>query len=208
MLTIPVMLGVVAALGFGYRKRDIRIAVLVGLAVTWTGLVAYMTAGEGFSGNNRYLIPAVSILIVLAGAGFGYLCELMPRKLAVAAAVVLVVAFSWVGVGRLDRTVHAIKYQAKLVNSLPGLVDRAGGPEKLKQCGKPYTGPLLIPAVAWYLKVHTIEVGYQHPVVPAVVFRERTDGAPGRKVVPAMYDISGHNIALAPNWRVVAECRK
>lgn len=207
MLTVPVILGVFAALAFGYRKRDVRIAVLVGLAVTWTALVAYMTAGEGFSGNNRYLIPAVSILIVLAGTGFGYLCELIPGKLAIPAAVVLIIAFSWVGIGRFDKTLSAVKYQANLVNTLPDLVEDAGGAKKLRDCGNAYTGPFLVPAVAWYMHVHTLDVGLK-PRYPAVVFRERTDNGARRKVVPPMYDVSGHNLALAPNWRLVGECRK
>lgn len=207
MLTIPVLAGLAVLLGLGAHRRDWRALGLFAFAIAWVTLVAIMTSRGGFSGNNRYLIPAVSIFIVLAGTGFGWAAQLLPTRAAIGVAVVLVVAVSWVGAGRLDKTLAAIEYQSNLVNALPGLVERAGGAEKLRACGDPYTGPFLVPAVAWYMEVHTLDVGLK-PKAPAVVFRERTDNGVRRKVVPPMYEVKGHNLALAPGWRVVGECRK
>jgi hypothetical protein len=56
--------------------------------------------------------------------------------------------------------------------------------------------------VAWHLNVHTVDVGLK-PRTPAVVFRERTTN--GREAVPPMYEVRGHNQALADNWRIVAD---
>lgn len=208
MLTIPVMIGIVAGLSFAARDKDRRPFWLLGIAFAWTAIVAYMTASEGFSGNNRYLIPGVAILIVLGGLGAGRLAALLPRpELRIVAAVGIVVAFAAVGIGRFGKTVDAIEYQANLVNRLPGLIDRAGGVGRLKRCGNFYTGPFLVPAVAWHVQVHTLDVGLK-PEYPAVVFREKTDNGARRRVVPPMYDVSGHNLALAPGWRVVGECRR
>lgn len=205
MLTVPVFAGVAVLAVLAYRRRDTRPLWLLGFVLAWLGLVAYMTASEGFSGNNRYLIPAVAVLIVLAGAGFGLLADLIPQKFAIGAAVVLVAAFSAVGISRLDRTTAAIEYQANLVNSLPGLIERAGGAERLRDCGDIYTGPFLVPAVAWHMDVHSSEVGLE-PAAPAVVFREKTDAGLHRKPVPPLFDVDGETLALAPNWRIVAEC--
>ncbi len=53
------------------RAARPRWAFLAGLAIAWLGLVAYMTS-DGFSGNQRYLIAPVALVIVLAGAGRGW----------------------------------------------------------------------------------------------------------------------------------------
>ena len=71
MLTAPLVAGLVAALAMVIARRDRAVAFLAGLAICWLGLVAYMTS-DGFSGNQRYLIAPVALLIVLGGAGAGW----------------------------------------------------------------------------------------------------------------------------------------
>jgi hypothetical protein len=202
MLTIPAVLGLIGVLALAIARRRALPAVLFGFALAWTGLVAYMTASEGFSGNQRYLMPAVSVVIVLAAAGAGHVTSRLGSRWTPAAAAALAIAFGITGALSLDRTAGALHYQADLVNALPGLIQRAGGAERLRACGHAYTGPFLVPAVAWHLGVHTFDVGLK-PRSPAVVFRERT--TKGRDPVPPMYEVRGHNLAIADNWRIVAD---
>ena len=53
---------------------------------------------------------------------------------------------------------RSLRYQAELTDELPGLDREAGGAERLKACGKPFTGPFLVPVVAWNLHLHTQDV--------------------------------------------------
>ncbi|HZO36090.1 MAG TPA: hypothetical protein VFB41_04350, partial [Solirubrobacteraceae bacterium] len=173
MLTPPIwaglgMLAVVAAL-----RRDRRVAVLVAATAGWVLLVAVMTA-NGYSGNQRYLIVPAALVIVLAAAGAGQAVALLrPRTVLAAGAltVALVAAFAIPSLHRLDRVIDSTTYQARLIDELGPLVDQAGGAATLRACGHAYSGAYLVPAVAWQLHVHTVEVGF-HPVgPPAVVFR-------------------------------------
>src|SRR6185503_16793262 len=71
MLTGPLMAGLACVAVMVMVRRDRAVAGLIVLAIAWLGLVAYMTS-DGFSGNQRYLIAPVALLIVLAGAGIGW----------------------------------------------------------------------------------------------------------------------------------------
>ena len=51
---------------------------------------------------------------------------------------------------------------------------RCASSARLRACGHAYTGPFLVPAVAWQLHVHTNEVDLV-PERPAVVFRVHTN---------------------------------
>jgi hypothetical protein len=192
---------------------------MVGLSIAWLGLVAYMTS-DGFSGNQRYLIAPVALLIVLGGAGAGWALELVldllrrrvPRAVPrhVGRALVAVVAVA-VGLGfaapsfqRFVPTMQNIEYQANLTDELPGLVRTAGGAEALNRCGASYTGAFLVPAVAWQLHLHTRQVQME-PQLPAVVFRVKTT-APSAPV-PSLRDVGQHTtLAMGPHWRIVGAC--
>ena len=81
---------------------------------------------------------------------------------------------------------------------------RGGGAEALKRCGDPYTGPFLVPVVAWNLRMHTKDV-HLAPVRPAVVFRVKTTGHSG--AVPSLRDVGDdRTLATSAKWRIVAAC--
>jgi hypothetical protein len=213
MLTGPLMVGLIAAGIMVMVRRDKAIAFLIALSIAWLGLVAYMTQ-DGFSGNQRYLIAPVSLLIVMGGAGAGWAIQHALARLGrrgQAGVVVLAVA-AVAGVGfmvpsfqRLSPTFVGLKYQADLTNSLPDLVAEAGGADALKACGTAYTGPFLVPVVAWNLRVHANQVALR-PVKPAVVFRVKTTNF-SRGGVPTLRDVgAGKTLATSDKWRIVAAC--
>lgn len=204
LLVVPVELGVLAALVVAVVRRDRVLAAVVLVAAAWVAIVAVETADGGFSGNQRYLIPPAALAIVAGGAGAGRLLS-RARVPAVLAAVALVGLFGGLSTSRLGTTLDALEYQGDLLGELEGLVERAGGAEALKACGRPYTGPFLVPAVAWHLGVHTEHVALE-PRRPAVVFRVRTIAR--SRPVPTLRGLEPpvRTAALAPGWRVVTAC--
>jgi hypothetical protein len=223
MLTGPLLAGLAAAAGLVALRRDRAPALVAVMAIAWLGLVAYMTQ-DGFSGNQRYLITPVVLTIVLAGAGAGWVLTraaamaasrvrgsgsaAVPVLAVVLATVAGTAAFVVPSLARFAPTMRSLDYQAKLVDELPGVVRAAGGAEALRRCGVPYTGPFLVPAVAWQLRVHTSQVQLE-PRAPAVVFRERTTS--GRRAVPTLRGLDGvpgvKTAAAGANWRIVTACR-
>jgi hypothetical protein len=213
MLTGPLLLGLVAVAAMVMVRRDRAVAFLIGLAICWLGLVAYMTQ-DGFSGNQRYLIAPVALLIVLGGTGAGWVLEraIAPLRRFGAARATLVAAAVAVGVGFMVPSfantmpnLRSLEYQADLADQLPGLIDAAGGADALKRCGTAYTGPFLVPVVAWNLRTHAKDVGLA-PRTPAVVFRVKTTGH-SRGAVPTLRAVGpGETLATSDKWRIVAAC--
>jgi hypothetical protein len=214
MLTVPLFAGLAPALGLIAIRRRLDIAGVAVLGLAWLALVAYMTNG-GFSGNQRYLITPIALFIVLSGAGMGWLLTQglarvnigAARWAAVAAAVVLAGVFAAPSVNRFSPTMSLLGYQAQLVNSLPALVDKAGGADALRGCGTPYTGPYLVPVVAWNLGIHTSDIELM-PARPGVVFREQT--LPWTSAVPPLAGFDGdqpaRTLAIGRLWRILAAC--
>ncbi len=213
MLTGPLMVGLVAVALMVMAKRSRAVGGLIVMAIAWLGLVAYMTQ-DGFSGNQRYLIAPVALLIVLGATGAGWVVHLVLDRLrgvGARAAVVAVVAAA-VGVGfmvpsfqRLDPTFTGLKWQADLADQLPDLIATAGGADALKRCGDPYTGAFLVPVVAWNLRLHTRQVQLD-PRRPAVVFRVKTTNYT-RGAAPSLRDVgAGRTLATSDKWRIVAVC--
>jgi hypothetical protein len=210
MLTAPLLAGLAAAAGLIVFRRDRMIAGLVVLAIAWLGLVALMTS-DGFSGNQRYLMTPVALAVVVAGAGAGWVVHRAIRRggrtVLVLAVAGLAVLFALPSVQRFVPTMRQLDYQAKLTDAVPGLIADAGGAEALRRCGTPYTGPFLVPVIAWNLRLHTSAVELD-PRAPAVVFRERTTSRAAP--VPSLRGLDGVPTvtlaARAPLWRIVAAC--
>jgi hypothetical protein len=213
MLTVPLFAGLAAALAFlAVRRPRAAVSVAV-LGLAWLALVAYMTKG-GFSGNQRYLITPIVLFIVLGGAGAGWLVNRLAEKLpgarwaAVAAGVAVVAVFAAPNVGKFAPTMRSLEFQADLVDELPSVVADAGGADALRRCGTPYTGPFLVPVVAWNLRIHTSRVALA-PRRPGVVFREQT--TPVSRAVPSLRGFDGsppaRTLAVGRLWRIVAACQ-
>jgi hypothetical protein len=221
MLTGPLMVGLLCAGVMVMVKRDRVVAALIVMSIAWLGLVAYMTS-DGFSGNQRYLMAPVALLMVLSGAGIGWgleravalLSRVVPAVRSVGrrpagavvllAAVVVGVVFAAPSFQRFAPSMRSLHYQADLADELPGLIRDAGGAEALKACGRPYTGPFLVPVVAWNLKVHTQDV-HLVPTGPSVVFRVKTTSR--SRPVPSLRDVGDDTtLATSAKWRIVTAC--
>jgi hypothetical protein len=219
MLTGPLVAGLIAGVAMLIVRRDRVLAFLAVLSIAWLGLVAYMTS-DGFSGNQRYLIAPVALLIVLGGAGAGWglgrFIDLAARRVPAlgrkhqARALVLVVAaaiglgFAFPSFQNFAPMMRGLEYQADLTDELPGLVSAGGGEAVLRACGTPYTGPFLVPVVAWNLHLHVRDVQL-HPAKPAVVFRVKTTGR--SRPVPTLRDVGDTTtVATGDKWRIVTAC--
>jgi hypothetical protein len=162
------------------------------------------------------VMPA-AVMWVAAGVGAGWLVRallgrrlLAGRALTVAVAVVLGVAFGAPGAHRVPNDIRTVTNQARLNDSVAGLVARAGGPARVRACGDVYTGLFQVPVVAWYTQLHTTQVSIRAPHRPAAVFRVRS-GAAGRPgpTIRTLGDPSDlRNLSLAPGWRIVGACRR
>jgi hypothetical protein len=193
------------------RRQAGTALVLALFACAWIALVAVMTT-MGFSGNVRYLIVPGALLVVLGGAGLVWAGRALaavarppraPAAGAVAGALVLGTLFTVVDIGKVPGTLRAVAYQADLYHDLEVLVAKAGGAERLKACGQAFTGPYLVPHVAWRLGVHTSAVGLR-PTGRAVVFHVRTTRR--SPIAPPLSAARPNVLARHGHWLLTADC--
>jgi hypothetical protein len=166
-----VVLAALAARGTGRRAAEPRrtapptlpggpwaaVAVLAGLGLAWLVLVAIMTE-RGYSGNERYLIQPVAFVVVAAGAAAGLALARLPRAAGRAALATFAVVAVAVGVAQLPEEARSVAYEGHLVHDLPVAIEAAGGAARLKACGNVSTLNLMVPQVAWQLRMHAVAV--------------------------------------------------
>jgi hypothetical protein len=192
--------------------REAGTALVLGLfAAAWIALVAVMTT-MGFSGNVRYLIVPGALIVVLGGAGIVWAGRTLLAAVrapgagatgTVVAALALGLLFTATDLGKLGGTLRSVAYQADLYHDLEDLIVKAGGAERLKACGQAFTGPFLVPHVAWRLGVHTSEVGLR-PEGRAVVFHVRTTRR--SSIAPPLSAARPNVLARDGHWLLTADC--
>jgi hypothetical protein len=199
--------GIPVGYALGRRESERSVLVLAGLGAVWLVLVAAMTEA-GYSGNPRYLMPVGAAICVLAGVGVVRLLELAPTPTSVlvrgvvTVAVVLVAGVVVYDRPQLDAVADSLRSEAQLNDQLDDAVARAGGPAAVFACAKPITGAYQVPALAWYLRVHSIRIGLD-PRPPAVVFR--ADDAARMPQPPPQPPY--RQVATAGRWHVYEACR-
>jgi len=144
--------GLAAALALAWRRRD-RIELGLGaVAVAWVALVAGMTQA-GFSGNSRYLLPAIVIACLLTGVALGHLLRSAPRSapaaLATLTLVALVVSASTERVPALERQARTAQRTAQLDRELGTAVAGMGGGDAVVARGAPAVDRAFVPRMAW-----------------------------------------------------------
>lgn len=214
MLTHPVRLGIaLVLLGLLLRRpaaagRTRTVGALAVMALGWLGVVAYMTA-HGYSGNQRYLVMPVTLAVVVACAGLGWLAQelrRLPSPAVLALAALVAVGISAPYWSTTPALFDSMGYQGHLRSDLERSVDDAGGPARLRACGPAATGAFLVPVVAWKLGVHANAVLLE-PQRPSVVFRVAT--IPGSNPVPPLGPLRGtrpRTLALNGHWRLLGAC--
>ena len=221
------MAGVLAAAALAWaRAREWEshwreVLVLAATVIAWTGLVAIMTE-RGYAGNERYLMAPAAFACVLAGVGWaraGQLVVLLtrrgradePRAVApalaglalVALAVVIALPTTQARVDELDRDLEQLDFQAQLHDELDLALERAGGPDRVRECGgRVVTGNYHVPAVAWRMHMDAQRVAVA-PTRAGTVFRSpavrRGQPSPAR---PRTYPVA----ARAGHWEVFMRC--
>jgi hypothetical protein len=159
----------------------------------------------GYSGEERYLLVAVSLASVLAGVGFGWLFDAVggraPRVATAGAlaALALSIAFAAPAARNLG---DDLAYAAELRADLATAVERAGGTDRLGDCGPLYAGRARFPLVAWHVDAHISDLSLT-PRTPGVVLRSRlTPEEPVSPLAPSGF----RPVARAGTWEVLAAC--
>ncbi|MDQ5835013.1 MAG: hypothetical protein M3550_18515 [Actinomycetota bacterium] len=145
----------VAVLGALVRRRWAVLA-LAAAALAEAALFVAMTEG-GFSGNPRYVLPAVALSCVLAGVGAAALLDTGPRPagaaLAAAGLVFLGVPFVEARAERLSREAREVGIRMKVHRDLSRAVASAGGSSAVAALGPATANRALHSRLAWELGV-------------------------------------------------------
>lgn len=184
-----------AAVDWIRNRRQGPILAVGLLGISWIVLIGLMTEA-GFSGNPRYIILGTSLLAVVGGVGFGRVVQFAgsamrsvagPRLATAAGVVVFAVLFAasahWAKprFANFDELDRALRYQAELRTDLKTALEKAGGVDAFKACGKATAGKFSVPLVAWHLDEHTYDVGLV-PAPQGVIVAARTTNK--RTLVP------------------------
>jgi hypothetical protein len=154
------------------RAPWLVVGALAVLGVAWLVLVVIMTE-RGYSGNERYLIQPAAFLIVAAGCALALALRRVdetPRRVVLGALAAVVVVTA---IAQLPMQVRRVVYEGNLVHELPNAIDAAGGRERLRACGGISTLNLMVPQVAWQLRMHAVDVRDAKYRRTPVVFRVR-----------------------------------
>ena len=161
ILSVPVYVGAAIAVVVALRRRDRVTLALAAMATILMVAVALMTEA-GFAGNLRYVALPAAFLCVLAGAGWVAVVKAVrPRWAAAAVALALAAAsvpFVAADVDKLRYDWEVVEYEANFYGpNLEALIAKAGGEQRIKACGRIFTGAFQVPSVAWRLHIHLDE---------------------------------------------------
>jgi hypothetical protein len=204
MVPLPILLFGLGATVLALVRRERTVLFLSAGIAGWVLIVAVM-AEAGFSGENRYLLPAAALLSVLGGQGAGRLFNAAvpraPRAVASAGALLLAAAVA-LSLPAARRLGDELAYAAELRTDLAAAVARAGGRERLRSCGPLYAGRYRFPLVAWHLRAHISDLSLT-PSAPGVIFRSKlTPTEPLSPPPPAGFEL----LADEGTWEVHAAC--
>jgi hypothetical protein len=199
---LAVELLALVAVGGAIARRRWAVLVLAAAAVAEVGVYLAMTEA-GFSGNPRYVLPALTIASVLAGVGAAGLVEgganlagrlLRPRRAIFSragpvpslagglAGLALVVV---VGVPFVDKRARELRSEARQVgvrmdvhSDLARAVDEVGGPGSIAAFGTATANRALHSRLAWELGVPLDDV--ESVTDHRVIFRSRRERLNGR----------------------------
>jgi hypothetical protein len=165
----------------------------------WVVIVAGMSE-LGFSGEERYLLPAAAGVAVLAGVGWGRVGTRYVGAAALAAAVLATITLA---VGGAAELVRDLDDDAALRHGLASAVVDAGGADVLRSCGRPAAGRYRFPLTAWHLGVPISALGLE-PAGRGVVLRSRLRR--GEPLEPRFVPAGYQRVARTGGWEVWTRC--
>jgi hypothetical protein len=191
-----------AAVAWALAARRLAPLVLAGVIAAEAVLFALMTQA-GFSGNPRYVLPALTLACVLAGVGTARVLALRPAVLAAPAAIALALAavpFAGDRAGRMERELHQVGVRMDLHRDLAEAVDRLGGPLAVGALGTATANRAYHSHLAWELKVpiSAVEAVNAH----RVVFRSWRVLSAGRVYTTGRAKVR-RTILRVGDWRVL-----
>ena len=188
----------------------VAVAWIAGFGIAWFLLVLVMTE-RGFSGNERYLIQPVALIVVAIASAAGLVLRELPRPVTAVALAAFAVLVAVTAISELPKQVRRVTYEAHLVDELPRAIAAAGGAARLRACAPVRTLNLMVPQVAWQLRTHASDVTAVVKGTPqpreAVLFRLRL--TEGDSLRPSLGAIGPRARVLArtAHWQIEATCR-
>ncbi len=194
VMTPPlVTVGLVAALWWKQAARRVALA-----SVAWLALVALMSQA-GFSGEERYLLPAAAGACVAAAVAWARLLRRRAAAVALAALALAPLPFVVLAAADLRRD---LADDAALRHDLHAAILAAGGAEHLR-CGTVAAGRYRFPLVAWHLDVPISAVGFSLGADDGTVLRSRlrrdAPAAPSRRADARLLGAAG-------SWEIWSGC--
>ncbi len=160
ILSLPIYVGAVIGVVVAWRRRDRVPLALAAMATILMVAVALMTEA-GFAGNLRYVALPAAFLCVLAGAGWVAVVRAVRRRWRPVVAVALCAAavpFVAADIDKLRYDWEVVEYEANFYGpNLKAVIAKAGGEQRIKSCGRVFTGSFQVPSVAWRLHIHLNE---------------------------------------------------
>jgi hypothetical protein len=198
-----------AALVWALAARKIAPVVLAAAAAAVVALFAAMTQA-GFSGNPRYVLPALALACVLAGVGAARILaaagSLTPRPHPALGAAAAAAALALAGAPFVDERVGRLRDEAREVGlrmdmhrDLAEAVDRLGGAPAVNALGTATTNRAFHSHLAWELNVpiSTVERVTDH----RVVFRSWREPAAGGVFFTGRARVH-RTLTVVGDWRV------
>ncbi|PZS12798.1 MAG: hypothetical protein DLM64_03985, partial [Solirubrobacterales bacterium] len=177
---LPVWLSALAAVALALVRRSRAVLSLAAAAVVWV-LIEIAFTLHGFPGVPRYLFEPADVAAVLAGVTVGWLllgalrigagapriARGASRWAAWAGAglvLVLVVSLAPGALARMRTERVDLRHERDRTTELVRLkdtIDRLGGWQHIRDCGKPATLVEYVSAMAWYVNMDVGYVGYR-----------------------------------------------
>jgi hypothetical protein len=159
----PLELAALASLCWAAVRRDWTVLALGAAMALWV-IVEIAFALHGWPGLGRYMFGAAGLMVVISAILVGRLSR-APGWLgvAVAAAVVASLVPTVISQARAER--HDLRLQrlrTAEIDQLSVLVNRLGGPARLRACGEPLTRLEYQTLLAWTLHLNVASVGFKY----------------------------------------------
>ena len=223
LVSWPVLLLALAALGLAFRRRERRVLLLGLGALGWILMLAVATEAR-YPGAARFLVLPIAVICVVGGTGAVWVSQLAGRAYPQAALLVLLALALLPLATRADAfTDQAIQTRAPTLfqDDLDTAIEQAGGSLAVLRCGRPVIPSHLwwnAGALAWKLEVPLNRIAtvpenrlatLRGIRAPAVLFRplrhsvpEDPEPIPTRTVRPR--NLSVRQLARYRGWSVLA----